>query len=224
MGTSWYFSWKLNYFGIPKWKQGLFNIPQSGHESVYLLEPSFHSRTPNNSTFMKNISWCPCLKVRVNFYPRRNYAAHFTVTLAVSSSAAGRELARAHSLLAATAAQPCHCPRWWWGWPSSVSTIIRCCCVSTSLQPWQGYSLYKLSIKFLSSRLFISGNKITLSPSAWSWSTHFTANHTPLAWRRGQWASGPGNWPHHIQPVGCQHKIVLYRPGLINDCGLERRL
>ena len=79
MGTSWYFSWKLNYFGIPKWKQGLFNIPQSGHESVYLLEPSFHSRTPNNSTFMKNISWCPCLKVRVNFYPRRNYAAHFTV-------------------------------------------------------------------------------------------------------------------------------------------------
>jgi len=79
MGTSWYFSWKLNYFGIPKWKQGLFNIPQSGHESVYLLEPSFHSRTPNNSTFMKNISWCPCLKVRVNFLPRRNYAAHFTV-------------------------------------------------------------------------------------------------------------------------------------------------
>ena len=79
MGTSWYFSWKLNYFGIPKWKQGLFNIPQSGHESVYLLEPSFHSRTPNNSTFMKNISWCPCLKVRVNFIPRRNYAAHFTV-------------------------------------------------------------------------------------------------------------------------------------------------
>ena len=56
MGTSWYFSWKLNYFGIPKWKQGLFNIPQSGHESVYLLEPSFHSRTPNNSTFMKNQS------------------------------------------------------------------------------------------------------------------------------------------------------------------------
>ena len=47
--------------------------------SVYLLEPSFHSRTPNNSTFMKNISWCPCLKVRVNFLPRRNYAAHFTV-------------------------------------------------------------------------------------------------------------------------------------------------
>ena len=80
MGTSWYFSWKLNYFGIPKWKQGLFNIPQSGHESVYLLEPSFHSRTPNNSTFMKNISWCPCLKVRVNFIPRRNYAAHFTVS------------------------------------------------------------------------------------------------------------------------------------------------
>ena len=79
MGTSWYFSWKLNYFGIPKWKQGLFNIPQSGHESVYLLEPSFHSRTPNNSTFMKNISWCPCLKVRVNFLPQRNYAAHFTV-------------------------------------------------------------------------------------------------------------------------------------------------
>ena len=29
---------------------------------------------------MKNISWCPCLKVRVNFLPRRNYAAHFTVT------------------------------------------------------------------------------------------------------------------------------------------------
>ena len=29
---------------------------------------------------MKNISWCPCLKVRVNFIPRRNYAAHFTVT------------------------------------------------------------------------------------------------------------------------------------------------
>merc|ERR1712155_15823 len=28
---------------------------------------------------MKNISWCPCLKVRVNFLPRRNYAAHFTV-------------------------------------------------------------------------------------------------------------------------------------------------
>ena len=28
---------------------------------------------------MKNISWCPCLKVRVNFIPRRNYAAHFTV-------------------------------------------------------------------------------------------------------------------------------------------------
>ena len=79
MGTSWYFSWKMNYFGILKWKQGLFNIPQSGHESVYLLEPSFHSRTPNNSTFMKNISWCPCLKVRVNFLPRRNYAAHFTV-------------------------------------------------------------------------------------------------------------------------------------------------
>ena len=46
---------------------------------MYLIEPSFHSRTPNNSTFMKNISWCPCLKVRVNFYPRRNYAAHFTV-------------------------------------------------------------------------------------------------------------------------------------------------
>ena len=23
---------------------------------------------------MRNISWCPCLKVRVNFYPRRNYA------------------------------------------------------------------------------------------------------------------------------------------------------
>ena len=35
MGTSWYFSWKLIYFGIPKWKQGIFNIPQSGHESVY---------------------------------------------------------------------------------------------------------------------------------------------------------------------------------------------
>ena len=80
MGTSWYFSWKMNYFGILKWKQGLFNIPQSGHESVYLLEPSFHSKTPNNSTFMKNISWCPCLKVRVNFLPRRNYAAHFTVS------------------------------------------------------------------------------------------------------------------------------------------------
>ena len=32
--TSWYFSWKFNYFGIPKWKYGLFNIPQSGHESV----------------------------------------------------------------------------------------------------------------------------------------------------------------------------------------------
>ena len=28
---------------------------------------------------MKNISWCPCLKVRVNFIPRRNYAVHFTV-------------------------------------------------------------------------------------------------------------------------------------------------
>ena len=28
---------------------------------------------------MRNISWCPCLKVRVNFLPRRNYAAHFTV-------------------------------------------------------------------------------------------------------------------------------------------------
>ena len=28
---------------------------------------------------MKNISWCPCLKVRVNFYPQRNYAAQFTV-------------------------------------------------------------------------------------------------------------------------------------------------
>ena len=46
---------------------------------MYLLEPSFHTRTPNNSTFMKNISWCPCLKVRVNFLPQRNYAAHFTV-------------------------------------------------------------------------------------------------------------------------------------------------
>ena len=84
MGTSWYFSWKLNYFGIPKWKQGLFNIPQSGHESVYLLEPSFHSRTPNNSTFRKNISWCPCLKGWVNFLPRRNYAAHFTVDCTTS--------------------------------------------------------------------------------------------------------------------------------------------
>ena len=84
MGTSWYFSWKLNYFGIPKWKQGLFNIPQSGHESVYLLEPSFHSRTPNNSTFMRNISWCPCLKRLVNFLPRRNYAAHFTVLLCIA--------------------------------------------------------------------------------------------------------------------------------------------
>ena len=30
---------------------------------------------------MKNICWCPCLKVRVNFLPRRNYAAHFTVQL-----------------------------------------------------------------------------------------------------------------------------------------------
>ena len=30
---------------------------------------------------MRNISWCPCLKVRVNFLPRRNYAAHFTVPL-----------------------------------------------------------------------------------------------------------------------------------------------
>ena len=28
---------------------------------------------------MRNISWCPCLKVRVNFLPRRNHAAHFTV-------------------------------------------------------------------------------------------------------------------------------------------------
>ena len=28
---------------------------------------------------MKNISWCPCLKVRVNFHPEENYAAHFTV-------------------------------------------------------------------------------------------------------------------------------------------------
>ena len=28
---------------------------------------------------MRNISWCPCLKVRVNFYPEENYAAHFTV-------------------------------------------------------------------------------------------------------------------------------------------------
>ena len=28
---------------------------------------------------MRNISWCPCLKVRVNFLPQRNYAAHFTV-------------------------------------------------------------------------------------------------------------------------------------------------
>ena len=34
MGTSWYFLWKLKYFGILKWKKGLFNIPQSGHESV----------------------------------------------------------------------------------------------------------------------------------------------------------------------------------------------
>ena len=28
---------------------------------------------------MRNISLCPCLKVRVNFIPQRNYAAHFTV-------------------------------------------------------------------------------------------------------------------------------------------------
>ena len=90
MGTSWYFSWKLNHFGIPKWKQGLFNIPQSGHESVYLLEPSFHSRTPNNSTFMKNISWCPCLKVRVNFYLRRNNAAHFTVVSTLRKSSGNK--------------------------------------------------------------------------------------------------------------------------------------
>ena len=117
-----------------------------------------------------------------------NWSKPWTVIFQILWSSENWQGHRAQSLLAATAAQPCHCPRWWWGWPSSVSTIIRCCCVSTSLQPWQGYSPYKLSTKFLSSRLFISGNKITLSPSAWSWSTHLTAHHTPLASsRRGQW-------------------------------------
>ena len=36
---------------------------------------------------MRNISWCPCLKVRVNFLPRRNYAAHFTVMCGGSAAA-----------------------------------------------------------------------------------------------------------------------------------------
>ena len=79
-----------SWFCVRKWKEGLFYIPQSGHESVYLLEPSFHSRTPNNSTFMKNISWCPCLKVRVNFYLRRNNAAHFTVVSTLRKSSGNK--------------------------------------------------------------------------------------------------------------------------------------
>ena len=33
---------------------------------------------------MRNISWCPCLKVRLNFNPRINNAAHFVVYSAVS--------------------------------------------------------------------------------------------------------------------------------------------
>ena len=28
---------------------------------------------------MRNISWCPCLNTRLNFYPRINHAAQFTV-------------------------------------------------------------------------------------------------------------------------------------------------
>ena len=28
---------------------------------------------------MRNISWCPCLNTRLNFYLRINYAAYFTV-------------------------------------------------------------------------------------------------------------------------------------------------
>ena len=37
---------------------------------------------------MRNISWCPCLKVRVNFHPEENYAAHFTVCASSGSQAA----------------------------------------------------------------------------------------------------------------------------------------
>ena len=35
---------------------------------------------------MRNISWCPCLKVRVNFHPLINYAAYFTVRAPVLQS------------------------------------------------------------------------------------------------------------------------------------------
>ena len=36
---------------------------------------------------MRNISWCPCLNTRLNFYPRIIYATYFTVimTLVVAS-------------------------------------------------------------------------------------------------------------------------------------------
>ena len=32
---------------------------------------------------MKNISWCLCLEVKVNFHPLINYAAHFAVAASI---------------------------------------------------------------------------------------------------------------------------------------------
>ena len=61
MGTSWYFSWKLNYFGILEWKEGSNSYTLSCRDCGMLKRPFFISEYQNNSNLMKNISWCPCL-------------------------------------------------------------------------------------------------------------------------------------------------------------------
>ena len=46
MGTSWYFSLKLNYFGVLEWKEGPNNYILSCPDCGMLKRPNFHFRIP----------------------------------------------------------------------------------------------------------------------------------------------------------------------------------
>ena len=45
MGTSWYFSWKLNYFGVFEWKEGSNRYPLLCPDCGMLKRPYFHFGT-----------------------------------------------------------------------------------------------------------------------------------------------------------------------------------
>ena len=80
MGTSWYFSWKLNN-SVFQNEIKVFLTFHSLDMRVYNYKDLlFIQKHQNNSTLMRNISWCPCLNTRLNFNLRINQAPYFVVS------------------------------------------------------------------------------------------------------------------------------------------------